>query len=172
MSRRKPSPAELAILFAFHAALSGAFLVAYVTGDEDTYGMHVVAGYTVLGALLVRLTAGVFAPTGSPLCLPGPRVAEAGRYMRRLLSGDSAVRQERSPLYAWMAAILLIATSVAAVSGAVADFVPKLDDLHEALGEIALYLALGHIAIVAARHAVKPRRSVLSAASSRAPVIR
>lgn len=164
MSRRKPSPLELAILFTFHAALSGAFLVAYVTGDEDTYGMHVIAGYTVLGALLVRLTAAALAPTGSPLCLPGPRIAAVGRYMRRLLSGDPAARQERSPLYAWMAAILLIATGVAAVSGAVTDFLPKLDDLHEALGEIAFYLALGHIAIVAALHALKARRSALAAA--------
>lgn len=161
MSRRKPSPLELAILFAFHAALSGAFLVAYVTGDEDTYGMHVIAGYTVLGALLVRLTAGALAPTGSPLCLPGPRVAEVGRYMRRLLSGELAVRQERSPLYAWMAAILLIATGVAAVSGAITDFLPKLDHLHEALGKIALYLALGHIAIVVALHALKRHPSAL-----------
>lgn len=91
--------------------------------------------------------------------------------MRRLLSGDPAVRRERSPLYAWMAAILLIATALAAVSGAITDFVPKLDDLHEALGEIALYVALGHIAIVAALHLLKPRRSTPATAPAE-PVTR
>ena len=34
------TPAKLLFLFAFHATLSGAFLVSYLTGDEDTYGMH------------------------------------------------------------------------------------------------------------------------------------
>lgn len=54
MTARKPTALELGILLVFHAAISGAFLVAYLTGDEDTYGMHVFSGYTVLGAIAVR----------------------------------------------------------------------------------------------------------------------
>ncbi len=48
MATRKPTAAEMNALLAFHATLSGAFIVAYFTGDEDTYGMHVFAGYAVL----------------------------------------------------------------------------------------------------------------------------
>lgn len=157
MTRRKPSAFELGLLLSFHAAISGAFLVAYFTGDEDTYGMHVIAGYTVLVVLLVRLLAAVVVPSDSPLRLPGPRLAATLGYLGRLATGDPTARQERSPLYAWMAALLLIGTGLAALSGAVTDFVPKLEDLHEALGEIALYVALGHIAIVLMLHALKPR---------------
>lgn len=159
MPRRKPSPLELGLLLIFHATISGAFLVAYLTGDEDTYGMHVVSGYAVLAVLLLRLLAALLAPAGSPLRLPGPRLAAAMQYLGRLLSGDPAVRRERSPLYAWMAALLLISTGLAALSGAITDFVPKLDDVHEALGELALYIALGHVAIVLLLHALKPRVS-------------
>lgn len=157
MIRRKPTRLEMVLLLAFHAAISGAFVVAYLTGDEDTYGMHVVSGYAVLAVLLLRLMAALMAPSDSPLRLPGPRLSAAGRYLARLLSGDAAVRRERSPLDAWMAAMLLVATGLAAVSGAVADFVPKLEDLHEVLGEFSLYIALGHVAIVLLLHALKRR---------------
>ena len=157
MTRRKPSAFELSLLLGFHAVMSGAFLVAYLTGDEDTYGMHVVAGYAVLAALLVRLAAALVAPANSPLRLPGPRLGEAARYLGRLLSGDPAARRERSPLYAWVAALLLIGTGSAALSGAITDFVPRLDDVHEALGELSLYIAICHIAIVLLLRAVKPR---------------
>ena len=50
MPPRKPL-STLAVLYGVHAAVSGAFLVAYLTGDEDTYGMHLFAGYAVLAAL-------------------------------------------------------------------------------------------------------------------------
>jgi hypothetical protein len=78
-----------------------------------------------------------------------------GDWVRRLLRGEARARKQRSPLFALMAAILLIGTALAAASGAAADFIVRLEDLHEALGEIALWLVLGHVAIVAMLHLLR-----------------
>ncbi|WP_029009335.1 hypothetical protein [Azospirillum halopraeferens] len=157
MPPRKPTPAETALLLTFHALLSGAFIVAHLTGDEDTYGMHVFSGYAVLTVLAVRLGAGLFAPAGTPLALPRPRVRPPGGWLGRVPVGDAAARRERSPLVAWMAAVLLAGLSAAAVSGAVADAVVSLEKLHEALAEATLPLIIGHIVVVLGLHGLKHR---------------
>jgi cytochrome b len=146
---------EFAFLLFFHATISGAFLVAYLTGDEDTYGLHVVAGYAVLVALALRLLAAIGARDGSVLRLPRPSRAAIGDWVRRLLRGEARARKQRSPLFALMAAMLLIGTALAAASGAAADFIVRLEDLHEALGEIALWLVLGHVAVVVMLHLLR-----------------
>lgn len=152
---RKPTPLETAVLLAFHAAVSGTFIVAQMTGDEDTYVLHQVAGYTALAAIAVRALAGLAAPMGSPLRLPRPSLAALGDWLARLVSGEDAARRMRSPLYAWMAAILLAMIGAAAASGAVADVVPAMEDLHEALGEFSLPIVIGHVALVLLLHALK-----------------
>lgn len=171
MSQRRPTPAETLFLLVFHATLSGAFIVAYLSGDEDTYGMHLVAGYTALAALAVRLLAALFAPSGSPLRLPRPRLRPALAHLSRLVRLDPAARRERSPLHTWMGAALLIGVTAAASSGLAADFVPRLDDLHEASSTLALNLVLAHIALVLALHGLKllgtsPRASRLGAGAA------
>jgi hypothetical protein len=50
--------------------------------------------------------------------------------------------------------VLLVGIGVAAGSGAVADAVPSVEAVHEALGELALWIVLAHVAVVAARPAV------------------
>ena len=150
MPARKPTALELGILLTFHAAVSGAFLVAYLTGDEDTYGMHVFSGYAVLGAVALRLLAGLVAPGGSPLRLPRPGIAPLRAWLVRLVTGDAAARRERSPLLAWMAAALLLSVGAAAAAGVAADSVSILEDLHEALGELALWVVFAHVALVLA----------------------
>lgn len=152
---RKPSCAEMTALLAFHAIVSGAFIVAYLTGDEDTYGMHVFSGYAVLGAIGLRVAAGVLAPAGSPLRLPRPSVAALAGWLRRLFTGDAKARTERSPLTAWMSAALLIGVGIAAATGAVADFFVKVEHLHKEIGEASLFLILAHIALVFALHGLK-----------------
>lgn len=155
MASRKPTAAEMGFLLFFHATISGAFFAAYLTGDEDTYGIHVFSGYAVLGAVALRLIIGLVASSAGPLRLPRPNLRATGDYMRRLVFGDARARTERSPLYAWMAVAMLIAAGLAAATGAVADFVVRLEDVHEFLGEFALWIALAHIAIVLVLHALK-----------------
>lgn len=126
---------EFRLLRLWHAALAGGFLVAYVTADEDTYAMHVFAGYWVVGAIVTRLLlAGLGSATG-PLALPKPRLAWA--------------KPGRNPLFAWMAAILVIGMGVAGLTGIAADILPALEDLHEGLAEASLWLVLAHAAIIA-----------------------
>ncbi|KAA0677704.1 hypothetical protein DS843_22970 [Roseomonas genomospecies 6] len=142
-------------LLAFHAILSGAFVVAYLTGDEDTYGMHVFTGYAALTAIVLRVVIGLLAPAGSPLRPPRPSPGPVLHWVKRLVSGDPKARPERSPLIAWMAAALLVGVGLAAASGAVADFVVKFEDLHETLGEFALYIVIAHVALVFGLHGLK-----------------
>lgn len=160
MASRKPTTAEMTALLAFHATLSGAFIVAYLTGDEDTYGMHVFSGYAVLVAIALRVAAGVLAPEGSPLRLPRPSSRPVLDWLKRLVSGDPKARSERSPLIAWAAAALLVGVGLAAASGAVADFVVAIEDLHEALGEVSLYIVITHIALVFGLHGLKRLKPV------------
>nr|WP_247878373.1 hypothetical protein [Azospirillum sp. TSO22-1] len=138
--------------------MSGAFLVAYLTGDEDTYRMHVFSGYAALAALAARVIAGLTAADGSPLRFPRPSTEDLRRWIVRLAAGDSQARAGRSPLIPWMAAALLVGVGATALTGAVADFVTLVEDLHEALGEIALWIVVGHSAVVLALHRLKRPR--------------
>ncbi|MBP2295449.1 cytochrome b/b6 domain-containing protein [Azospirillum rugosum] len=153
-AKRRPLPGKTLFLLAFHATLSGAFLVSWLTGDEDTYGMHQFAGYTVLAALAVRLAAAWVAPSG-PLRLPRPSAGAAMGWMARLLVGDPRARVQRSPLLAWMAMALLAVVGGAALTGAVADFATPVERLHEAVADWALAVVIAHLALVFALHALK-----------------
>jgi cytochrome b len=153
---RKPSRSQIAFLLGFHAVISGAFLVSYLTGDgDDVYFMHVFAGYAVLAALAVRLAVGMLAGPGNMLRLPRPDWAAIGRYLKRIAAIDRAAFLGRSPLHGLMAVLLLVGVGIAAASGAIADFWVWVEDLHEVLGELALYVVIGHIALVLALHGLK-----------------
>ncbi len=158
MAARKPTRAEMAFLLLFHATLSGAFLVSYLTGDEDTYRMHVFSGYTALTALAARALAGLTAAEGSPLRFPRPDAADLRRWLGGLAGGDPQARAVRSPLIPWMAAALLIGTGLTALSGAIADVVTTVEDLHEGLGEAMPWIVLAHVGLVFALHWLKRPR--------------
>ncbi len=136
---------HLMLLRAWHAWLAGAFLVAYATADEDTYAIHQFAGYAVLAAIAVRLLAGLFAPGRSPLRLPRPSWQATRDWL--------ATRTGRHPLFAVFAAALLAVVGLVAVSGALADGTPWMEDPHEAVAEASLWLIAGHIAFVTYMHA-------------------
>lgn len=142
MSKRKPSRLELSFLRFWHAALAGGYLVAYLTGDEDTYAMHLFSGYVVLGVVALRLAIGILAPVGSPLRLPRPSVAALTAWL-------GGAKGMRNPLFAWIGAIVLAAVGLAAASGALADVILALEDPHEAIAEASLWVIGGHVAFVA-----------------------
>ena len=139
---------------AFHAVLSGGVLVAWLAGDEDTYGVHQLAGYTVLAALLLRVAAGCLWRRG-PLALPVPRPAAVAGWTRGLLRGDPGVVAGFNPLVPLLAAMLLAAVAAAAATGAVSDWTTATEDLHEALGEAMPWLVVAHLAVVAAAPAIR-----------------
>jgi cytochrome b len=146
--RRKATAMEFTILYGWHAIVSGAFIVAYLSGDEETYGMHQFSGYLLLAALCLRALAALLAPQGSPLRLRRPEFAPLIAWGKTLLARPEPL--PRRPLFASIAAALLAGLAAAAVTGAIADFVPFIEHVHEGLAEFALWIVLGHIAFVVA----------------------
>ena len=144
---RKPSKAELSFLMGWHGMLSGAFLVAYITG-EATYAMHVFSGVMVLLALGIRLLVGLGAPKGSPLALPTLSLPPAG-------GPPLGLRAVQRVINNWMAAALLVAIMLAALSGWFVHDLGIDDDFHEGLSEATPALVFVHIALAVAFHAVK-----------------
>lgn len=140
-----------ALLKLWHAWVAGAFLVAYVTADEDTYAMHLFAGYAVLAAIAVRLLVGIFAPATSPLRLPRPSLAAF------------LVRKGRHPLFAWLSAALLASVGLAAATGALADGTKWLEHPHEVIAEASLWVIFGHLGFVAFIYGGKRLLNQLSA---------
>lgn len=128
------------LLKGWHACFAGSFVVAYLTADEDTYAMHLFAGYAVLAALAVRLVAALAAPASSPWRISRP---DPGRTLAWF-----AERKGRHPLFAWFAAALLIAVALAGLSGAMADGATWMEDPHESLSEVSLAVIFGHIGFV------------------------
>lgn len=128
-----------ALLKLWHAWLAGGYLVAYVTADEDTYSMHLFAGYAVLAAVAVRLVAGMLTTSG-PWRLPRPSVKDSLAWL--------TTRKGRNPLFAWFAVMLLAVIGGAAALGAFADGMSWLEDPHEAVSEASLWVIFGHMAFV------------------------
>jgi cytochrome b len=129
-----------ALLKVWHAWVGGGFLVAYLTADEDTYSMHLFAGYAVLAAVVVRLLLAALAPAKGPMRLPRPSLSA--------LMDWFAERRGRHPLFAWFAVALLAMVGLGAVSGAVADFATWMEDPHEAIAEASLWVIFAHIGFV------------------------
>lgn len=132
---------QQSLLLFWHAWLGGGYLVAYLTADEDSYGMHLFAGYAVLAAIVVRLLAGLIAPNSKLLKLPRPKRGA----LRDWFGGGKG----RHPLFAWFAAVLLAIVGAAAATGALSDsLMTWLEDPHEAISEASLWVIFGHIAFV------------------------
>lgn len=137
---RRPARIEFLLARLWHALLFGGFAVAYVTGDEDTYAMHLFAGYLVLAAVGLRIAMHLAAPVNSPLRLRRPSLGALTGWLRRPVG--------RSPLLTIATAVLLAAVAVAAVSGVVADSLPWVEDFHEGASQWALMLAVVHAVLV------------------------
>lgn len=132
-------PSARTVMLILHAVLSGAFLVAYATGDEDTYAMHLAAGYLLLVVITVRVGGGIAVGRGHVLQLPRP-----GRFVDLMKRPWSAMP--------WLTTLLLVAIGVAGITGIFADQLPRsfVGHLHEGLGEGAMIAALAHMLFAAA----------------------
>lgn len=140
---------QRAFLLFWHAWIGGSYLVAYLTADEDTYGMHLFAGYAVLAAIVVRVLSGLIAPNSTFLKLPRPK---RGGWRDWFGTGKG-----RHPLFAWFAAFLLVTVGAAAATGALSDsLMTWLEDPHEAISEASLWVIFGHIAFVTYMYGGKP----------------
>lgn len=142
-TNRKPSKAELSFLMGWHGLLSGAFLIAYITG-EGNYAMHVFSGVVVLLAVGLRLVVGLVAPKASPLALP-----------TLSLSFSADMRGLQRQLNNWMAVTMLALIGLAALTGWFAHDLGLDDDFHEGLAEATPALIFIHIALALTFHAIR-----------------
>ncbi len=149
----------------FHWALVAAFTVAFVT-EDDLLGLHVLAGYTVLALVLVRIVWG-FVGTRyarfSDFVYP-PAAVKA--YLKELLRLRPPPRYlGHNPAGGYMVTALLLALLAAAVSGLVVygakenagplagwlagsprRLTKVLGEIHEFLADLSLALVILHTA--------------------------
>ena len=160
-SRRPATPRRLAFLLGFHAVLAGAFAVAWFSGDEDTYRIHLIAGYAALLALTARFAA-AFINTKGPLAWPRPSRRDFFTWIKAVSTGDRGAWGRRSPALAWAAALLLGAVSLAALSGLAADFFPVMEDPHEFFANLALAAVIGHVLLLLGLAGLKKAAAMLT----------
>lgn len=160
-SRRPATPRRLVFLLGFHAVLAGAFAVAWFSGDEDTYRIHLIAGYAALLALTARFAVAFFNAKG-PLAWPRPSRRDFFTWIKAVSTGDRGAWGRRSPALAWAAAALLATVSLAALSGLAADFYPVMEDPHEFFANLALAAVIGHVLLLLGLAGLKKAAAVLA----------
>lgn len=149
MSVQRSVRNEYRLLRLWHAWIFGAYVVAYLTADEDTYALHLFSGYAVLAAIAARMAVGLIMPAGGPFDLPRPGWRIVTAWLRQ--------RKGRHPLFSWFAAALLVGLGLAAASGVMADGLTWMEDPHEALAEFTLWLIAAHVAFVVIIHGGRRR---------------
>ena len=100
----------------FHWSLAAAVLIAFITEDE-LLGLHLIAGYTVLGLIAFRLLWGLTGPRHARWSdfLRGPRATLA--YLKDALRGHAARHLGHNPAGAAMVVALLLGLTATALSG-------------------------------------------------------
>ncbi|MBS0396049.1 MAG: cytochrome b/b6 domain-containing protein [Proteobacteria bacterium] len=134
----------------FHWSLAALVAAAYLSSDSERWrALHAGLGYVVLGLLAFRLLWGLAGtrPARLTALLHGPRAVWAD--LKGLLRGAPAASAGHTPAGSWMILALLGLGVAAGVSGWLAyrDGAPEgLGELHEALAEGWVVLALVHVA--------------------------
>ena len=100
----------------FHLSLATAVLIAFLT-EDDLLGLHLVAGYTVLVLIGVRLVWGLIGPRHARWSdfVRGPRATLA--YLKDALKGRAARHLGHNPAGAAMVVALLLGLTTTALSG-------------------------------------------------------
>jgi len=100
----------------FHWALAGAFVVAFLTGEEDS-SVHFHAGYLIGALLVARIVRGFVgsrhARFTSFVTGPGPVVA----YLRSFAGGPARHFVGHDPAGGWMVLLLLASLTLTVASG-------------------------------------------------------
>lgn len=107
-----PSPLFLHRLW--HGSMVLSFALAFASGDEDTYALHLVAGYALLALLALRI---LLVPLGG--IWRAPRLRPPSRRT-------------------WTIGAVALGALLALISGLAADGMPLFEEPHEALANLAL----------------------------------
>ncbi len=132
----------------FHWSLVAAFATAFITGDEAER-IHVLAGYTVLGLIALRLVWGVVGTKHARLTsfVVGPRRVAA--YLRDLVRGRAPRHLGHNPAGAAMIVALLTMLLATGGTGWLAyqggPLAHALEEVHELFANVTLALVIAHV---------------------------
>ncbi|MEZ5542513.1 MAG: cytochrome b/b6 domain-containing protein [Pseudomonadota bacterium] len=100
----------------FHWTLVAAFIIAYVTGEEDNM-VHIYAGYYILGLLVFRLLWGFVGTRYARFSdfIYSPR--RTVQYLKELFAGRPAHYLGHNPAGGWMIVMLLVSLALTTYSG-------------------------------------------------------
>ena len=147
----------------FHVLFALCFFGAFVTGESQSLmPVHVVLGYCMIGLLVFRLVYGVVGPAQARLGVLLSRMTGQSSFLRGLARGEQIgilMRQGQNLamviliVLLMMLAIPLLLSGYGLYHGWWGSHWMK--EIHEALGNGLLLLALAHIALVLALSVVR-----------------
>ncbi len=100
----------------FHWLLATAFVVSYLTGDENET-IHVYSGYLILALILIRVVWGVIGSRRARFSDFVRPPSQAFQYLKDLLSGNARRYVGHNPAGGWMAVMLLVSLLLSGLSG-------------------------------------------------------
>ena len=128
-----------------HWTLAGAFLVAWLTGDELA-AVHLAAGYVVLAVVGVRTLWGIAGSRRARFSDFIYRPAKVLAYLGDLVRFRGKRYLGHSPAGGAMTVLLLVLAAAIGWSGIEADAGNHLlEEIHESLGNIAIAVVALHI---------------------------
>jgi cytochrome b len=174
----------------FHWSLVTAFIVAYIT--EDHYlGLHVQAGYTIIGLVLFRLLWGLIGTRHARFTdfVRSPHTVLS--YLKSLLSRRPAHYLGHNPAGGWMVIALLVVLVLTTLSGlltygigenAAGPFVAlggtpggfwseAMEEVHEVLANLTLLLVFVHVAGVIVSSRLHHENLVRAMLTGRKPLV-
>jgi len=146
-----------------HWAMAGAFLVAWATSEDDFADLHVIAGYTILALVAVRVVWGVIGTRHARFMsfVRGPRTVLA--YLRDMVRLRAPAAVGHNPAAGAMILALLTGLALTGVTGMmlygaeegagplaglmapVAFLAHPLEDVHEVMAGFTLGLVGLHV---------------------------
>ena len=155
----------------FHAALAVGFAGAFITSEmESIRQVHVILGYTVLGALVLRLAWGLIGPRTARLSVWGQKLRLASPLWASLRQGKLPLAQAQTVLQGLatlsllVLAVLVIASGYASLESLTGEWV---EDVHEAMGNAMLAVVLVHLVLVGVASVARRQNQALTMLTGR-----
>lgn len=155
----------------FHGALALGFAGAFITSEmESIRQVHVILGYTVLGALVLRLAWGLIGPRTARLSVWGQKLRLASPLWASLRQGKLPLAQAQTVLQGLatlsllVLAVLVIASGYASLESLTGEWV---EDVHEAMGNAMLAVVLVHLVLVGVASVARRQNQALTMLTGR-----
>ncbi len=184
-SRLKPAPAAStppsrrvvdAPIRMFHWLFALCFVGAYITADGESWRLlHVTLGYTLAGLLGFRVVYGVIGPRHARLSLMWRKLVVLPAWLTSFKwsqPGKVNWLQGQNLVMALAVVALLLVVVPVTLSGYLnyndvgGDL---MEDLHETMGELFLWLVLAHLALIAGLSVLRRKNQALPMLTGRTP---